>query len=140
MRKITQNIYKYDELPTEEAKEKARDWWIEGEIQDPAFKAEHLKSMESAIELFESDKPIGEIIQESEYCKMTGYYADSFLADCIDENYPYQNTRGVDADVIKSYYEDKWNKELEDRLKDVKYIEENILANEYEFFEDGSIF
>lgn len=34
MKEITVTLYQFDELPTDAAKEKARDWWREGEAQE----------------------------------------------------------------------------------------------------------
>ena len=126
------NVYKYDELTTENAKEKARQWFIEIEQSCPAWLDEHTESMNKSVELAKSGKSKEEISKVSEDIAITGYCADAFLADLIKELGKIPT-----AEEIEEKYNLEWNKEMEERLTNVEYIEENIISNEYEFFENG---
>lgn len=133
MKQIT--IYKYDELPTEEAKKVARDWWASAEIECPGWQSEHFASMESAIDAISHDVSKEELIKQSEALAWTGYCADSLLADLIKKN-----DCVPDKEELSRYYQEAWDYELYERCSDTEYIEESIVANNYEFLESGRIY
>ena len=136
MRKI--NVYLYDELQTDEAKGKARAWWINGEAECPAWRDEHFESMNKAIDVC-SNLPqnynLKPLIKDAEESKFTGYCGDALLSDLIKKI-----KRIPSIDEVKEYYSERWDQELDERLSDINYIEECILINEYEFLEDGRRF
>ena len=133
MKTIEITLYKYNELPTEEAKEKARQWWIELESRDPCWISEHRQSMDHACNAFyESDKR--KVLDESEECKWTGYCADALFASFVRENGWPEN----ESQIIH-HYEQEWEKELKWRLED-NQVEDIILANEYEFLQSGEFY
>jgi hypothetical protein len=51
MRQITKTVYLYDELPTDGAKAKARDWYREGTVQDDFFAECVLDEAKSALKV-----------------------------------------------------------------------------------------
>jgi len=55
MRTITTTLYKYDELPTDEAKQKAIDWYRGCEESDPTWHREWCNSLNAFVELFNLD-------------------------------------------------------------------------------------
>lgn len=141
MRTITTTVYLYDELPTEEAKAKARQWWAECELQDPAWEGEHTDSMEAALEglasLITNDSPLERraMIDRYDNLRPTGYCADALFADLLRKI-------GADGDLpsarqVRDHYSDEWEKELHARINDEDYLAETIRANEYEFTAEG---
>lgn len=132
MKTIEVTVYQYKEL-SEEAKKRARDWWRECEMVDPAWRDEHFQSLIHALNAFhESDK--GNTLDDSEECKWTGYCADALLADFV-KKYGWPEFEGQ----ITDHYQLVWEKELEWRLER-EQVEDAILANEYEFLESGKIY
>ena len=129
----TVGVYRYDELPTEKAKERAREWWIDLEIQDPAWQEDHFKSMRAAISAASETNDKRRLIRASEKAEFTGYCADCLLGDMIKEM-----GRIPSESEIVDYYNRQWDSEINDRLSDVEYIEEVMHMNEYEFLEDGT--
>jgi hypothetical protein len=125
------NIYQYDELPTEEAKENAREWWFNLEMLDPAWREEHSKSMLEAMRAASEADDMGKLIEASEKCEWTGYAADAYLSDHIKKN-----GEVPEPSTIQKIYEKAWEEELESR-HEREYIEESIRINEYEFTADG---
>jgi hypothetical protein len=131
MRQI--NLYLYDELPTEEAKSKARAWWVELELQDPAWIDDHRKSMAAAMIVVTEETDAAALKRKADACEFTGYCADALLGDMIEQTGMIPLTAEVD-----DYYVQAWDTELSERVANREYIEETIRANEYEFLEDGT--
>lgn len=133
MKTIT--VYEYDELPTEEAKTRAREWWARLEEEDPAWMEEHSRSLSAAQEACKgmTSEDLPRIIRQSENCEFTGYCADAFLADLIKER-----SRLPTWDEIHVCYVRAWEAEIAFRTTDREHIEESIRANEYAFFADGT--
>lgn len=135
MRQI--NVYRYEELPTEEAKEKARDWWVSCELQDPAWRTEHFTSMDEALKMVseygEGNIEFQEILKRSEEGKLTGYCADAILGVLM-----IKLKRMPHPEEIEEKYNKEWEDEINARIEDKEYIEDAIMANLYEFLEDGS--
>jgi hypothetical protein len=116
---------KYSEL-NEEQKKQARDWWLDLEIQDPAWLNEHAVSRQAALQAFKSGLT-DEIIAKFEKAEITGYCDDCILHDVYKiwgENTTFK--------LISEAYNAAWKTEIKSR-KVRKYIEEQIEANEYEF-------
>lgn len=133
MRQIT--VYEYDELPTEEAKERAREWWIEREMENPAWVEEHFRSMNVVIErvkAIETDEDFRQLLQDSEEGKLTGYCADALFYDLAKD----RDITPLPKET-EDYYVKKWDEELTERINNREEIEENIRINKYEFFENG---
>lgn len=138
---ITRNLYMFEEL-SEKAKEKARDWWRDCEYQDPAWAAEHHASLRAAmraVSLMLGHRDNGDdvsdewkrIREESRSLAWTGYCDDCVLYDNASDRIPTIS----DVDI---WYDSAWDSEIESRME-ASYVDENIIANEYEFAEDGGI-
>jgi len=83
-------VYLFDALPTDKAKEKARDWWRECEAQDPAWLDEWRDSTEAArafvrsynradtlADMFATVKALrAENTPDSRCCPWTGFCAE----------------------------------------------------------------
>ena len=134
MRTVTHTIYKYDELPTEKAKEKARDWWWGNGLADPAFEDEYHLSLKAAKEALGRELSPEELQRQSEACEFTGCIYDGILAHFIRSH-----KRRPSESELKYAYRDAWSEDLIDGSKRTN-IEEEILANDYEFYEDGSVY
>lgn len=128
-------IYLYDELPTEEAKAKAREWWVDLEVQCPAWFDEHFESMHKCVELIQLERNIKKLSRMSGECEITGYCADFTLSLMIKE----LNRIPSESEIIQRFNKD-WMEELNERIEDIAYIEENIESNRYEFTAEGRIY
>lgn len=138
MRTITVHTYTFDELKTDEAREKARDWWRALEAQDPAWWHEHNESLAAALRMREDVKKGGnhtlkQAIKLSKNCNLTGYCADVLLAQAIKEQAGLLPSRSY----IQSVFEKAWEDECCFRMED-EQVDESIIANGYEFLEDGT--
>ena len=126
MRTITTTVYKFDEL-SDTAKNKARDWWRNLDGEDPAWHSEHMLSRNAAI----VHRYDANAVQDSANCVWTGYRDDKILADHWDGTGETPSVR-----AICGWYADAWEKEIDSCMAD-GYVEEQILANDYEFTVDG---
>jgi hypothetical protein len=131
-RTVCYTIYKFDELPDEKARERAREWWRNLECNDPAWQSEHFASMNAILNHCEV-MGLSEVIRLSEELAFTGYRADAIFADHAPSVMPLPS-------LIKKWYEDAWNKEFNDRMMSNEYIHDALRANEYEFYENGNKF
>ena len=126
MRTIQVKVLTFNEL-SDAAKEVARDWWRTAERSYPAWLDEHHDSMKAALK-HRSD---ANALKDSAEGNWTGYTADGVFADNWD------GTGDVPAEcVIRSWYADAFESELESRMS-VEYVDDAILANDYEFYESG---
>ncbi len=135
MRTETIKIYQFSEL-SEKAKQVAREWWLDCELQDPAWFSEHFESMKCAVEaVSEYNYNKQKVLEDSENCNWTGYCADAILADWVKKN------DGIipSPRAIEALYQDAWQNELDSRCEP-DYIDEQIEANEYEFLESGKLY
>jgi hypothetical protein len=129
MRQETVNIYTFSEL-SDTAKQKPRDWWRNKEFADPAWLREHLLSQLAAMQ--HRFDPTARI--DSEFLKWTGYTDDGILADNWD------GTGEVPSvGEIRAWYSAAWDADMRERMAD-SYVDAQIQANEYEFYEDGSLY
>lgn len=155
MRTITTTLYLFDELPTEKAKEKARDWWRSLEAQDPAWREEHNDSVDAALKFIEgfSDdhctdyatdeeavaavlKAAEDLKKNTDGCPWTGYCGDATAIDEIikacDDG---RSVRAVRHRFVLAM-EHEWDKEFEYSME-AEHVDDTIRANEYEFTEQG---
>ena len=142
MRTKTITIYKIDELPTEEAKENARTWWKELEEQDPAYLDEHAAAVDAAIDYARTFDTVDDCIaalivlnNEGDGCPWTGTGEDCSAIDII-LNSQAETIDGLVHD-IRNRMNDVWEKDFESRINDTAHIDDNIMANNYEFTEQG---
>lgn len=140
MRQVTINLYTFNEL-SDHAKEAARDWWRTCEYNDPAWQSEHLASMNHALAAIAGldegrDKAIRMVYEDSRNMRWTGFHADQFLADLMDGRTGMGDIPSKRE--VADHYQREWEEDMESRMED-DYVAESILANEYEFHEDGSI-
>ncbi len=144
MRNITVTLYKFDELPTEEAKEKAREWWRNLESQDPAWREEHYKSTKKALKFIDSYRTVHGVegleaaaVKMQGECPWTGYCADATAIDAIVEACGGLTDISEIKRRVQQDMDAAWEKEFESSMKD-ENVDENIIANDYEFLENGA--
>ena len=157
MHTVTKTLYKYDELPTDEAKERARDWLRQD--MDYAWSDEARQSIEAFCEHFGvnlidwSVGPYSPIDYntnaENEHFRGRklrdfdrDYMPTGYCLDCDLWNTFYDRLK--DTGDAKAAFDDalyagfkSWRDDMEWQLSD-KAIEESLIANEYEFDEDGN--
>jgi hypothetical protein len=148
MRTITVKFYQYDELPTEEAKQRAREWFADGQFDYDwwDFTYEDAERIGLRITSFDCERHNieGELLDSvndvckkiiAEHGKSTPTYK---LAKAVDLRKSNDN-EGMVYDFRHALLEEY----LSILIKDVEYmqsteaIEYNIRANEYEFTENG---
>jgi hypothetical protein len=148
MRMLTVNLYQYDELQTEEAKERAREWFAEGLFDfdwwDSTY--EDAERIGLKITSFDCDRYeiSGELMDTvngicgrilKEHGKTCSTYK---LARTID-----RRKRNDSEDAIEEFRRALCEEYLQmlrneaDYIQSRESIEENIRANEYEFTEEG---
>jgi hypothetical protein len=127
-------LFQYNEL-CEESKKIARQWWVDCEYEDPSWMKEHFDSCHAAIRAIENCT-LNELISTSIHCVFTGYWADGLLADYIRE-YQINRKEDIELSTLRQYYQQEWDKELEERCSNREAIEEEIMANEYTFSSYG---
>jgi hypothetical protein len=170
MRNVTQTVYLYNELPTEEAKKKARDWWRKEDNFDYA-----IAEVRSAIKGFEKCfrcevkrwevapyahawaavkcdySPLeeeGDTIEdfiksrlpEKEF-PFTGVYYDEDLLEPLrllvkGETIKHEDLNDLLTQCVEGMLR-SLRSEWEARLTD-EAVAETIIANEYEFTEQGN--
>jgi hypothetical protein len=131
---MTQKVFLYSEL-SEKSKKNARQWWINTELKDPGWETEHWASFEKAKkELEKSDIP--EAINKSENLKLTGYIADLYLRDFIEEYNISKYSLNLFPD-LEAYFRRKWDEEMQSRIDDIEFIENELKSNAFTFFSCG---
>jgi hypothetical protein len=143
MRNITVTLYKFDELPTEEAKEVARDWWRDMESQNPAWQQEHYQSTKEAMKFIDSYRMWDGVegleaaaVKLQGECPWTGYCADATAIDAIVEACGGLTDISEIKRRVQQDMDEAWEKECEAAMED-ENVDENIIANNYEFLENG---
>lgn len=166
MRTITPppfTVYEFDELPTDKAKEAARDWWRDCERSDPAWAHEHAQSLREAIKWVKQSTPqdmdgIEYVEAVAAYaeaigmlsgnCPFTGYCGDETALDPVRKMIADFKGTGKPCDyvcadwlcgTIRDAMEQAWEEECEADMED-ENVDENIRANDYEFTEHGEHF
>jgi hypothetical protein len=158
MRTETRTLYKFDELPTEAAKQQARDWWIG--CGDPAWNDESRESIQTFCTHFGvklKDWEIGAYYPlsystDAEPHHFRGKRLHDFKRDYMPTGYC------LDCDLWMTFYDQfkatgdakaafddalyagfkAWQQDLEHQMSD-EYIDEHLCINEYEFDEEGRI-
>ena len=156
MRTETITIYKFDELPTERAKERARDWWREG--MDFPWGDESRESIQAFCEHFGvtlkswSVGPYApfDFSTNAEQSHFRGRRLRDFNRDHMPTGYCLDCTlwmtfydvfkRTGDAkqafnDALWEGFKD-WRNDMESQMED-EHIDEMLTINEYEFTEEG---
>lgn len=165
----TITLYQFAELPTEKAKDTARQWFRECPYNDDWYSAiyedaanVHLKI--TGFDIGRGQKVYGEFTDSAEnaatailkdhgpdcdtFKTATAYLAElKALEDTlpVDAEYTVRDAEGFDAiegEFLKSLLQDYW-KQLRDESEYVdsdEYIEGGIIANEYTFLESGKRF
>lgn len=158
MRTETINVYKFQELPTEAARERARDWYRTD--MDFAWSDEALDSIKTFCDHFEvtlrtwsvgAYAPI-DYSTNAENCHFRGMRLSDFIRDHMPTGYY------IDSDLWVTFYDvfkrtgcapkafeaaldagfRAWRADMESQLED-EYIDDHLTINEYEFTEDGCI-
>jgi hypothetical protein len=159
MRTISVTLYKFDELPTEGAKEKARQWGRQVLAEDPAWNSESLQSIERFCEEFgiklkswsigawspvdysldmDNSNFRGRTLKEFDKDFMpTGYCLDCTLWGGFYEEFKRTGSakKAAEEAIHKAFVE--WRDDLEHQMSD-EYVDEFLEANEYEFDEEGA--
>jgi hypothetical protein len=158
MRTITCTLYKFDDLPTDEAKEKAREWWRNG--LEFAWNSESLDSIKTFCAHFGvtlKDWTAGpysspEYRTDAENQHFRGRRLRDFNRDHMPTGYC------LDCDLWMTFYDrfkatgdakgafdealwagfKAWRDDMEWQLSD-EYIDECLTINEYEFDEEGRL-
>ena len=157
-REITVTLYRFDELPTEKAKERARGWWRS--VSEFSWSEESRQSIEAFCEQFGIrllDYQVGPY--SPFYFRLSDYDNSNFrgvsLKGLERENYPTGYC--LDADMSTTFYDvlkatgdaksafqeaveagfEGWRADMDDQLGD-EYIDDCLIANEYEFTESGN--
>lgn len=192
-RTITTDVYHFEQL-SDEAKEKARDWWRQAEAEDPAWANERRESLEAFCKEFpievkgweydaysyrihkvwtagsdsqaiKGKRLIGFLLAEygprilwepkvyekdgkkrrskvtvvATSCKLTGYCMDECLLDPI-RKYLKAPDMNLHYCELLAQCLDAWGQacvdDVADSMKD-EQVDETIIANEYEFDEEG---
>jgi len=151
MKIIETKVYLFDEL-TDDAKEKARDWWREGGLdQEDAWDSVREDAEQVGLKITSLDdyrnnegkfivsaSDTVRLIKENhgEHCDTfkTALKYSSLLVDQEDEDTAYEF-----LDDLLEDYRIMLNKEIEYRYSD-ESVDENLRCNEYTFTENGKRF
>lgn len=160
MRTETRTIFKFDELPSEEAKENAREWWRAASGGDMPWADEWRASAEAFCDAFGVrllDWSVGpfspvDVSHNAENAHFRGrklrefdpeYMPTGFCGDCDfwgEFHKEFKRTgdaKGAfDSAIWAGFY--AWRADMEWQFSD-EAVEETLIANEYEFDADGEI-
>jgi hypothetical protein len=156
-RDIVMTVYTFDELPTEKAKEAARDWWRDG--IDSSWSDESLDSIKAFCAQFGvklSDWSVGPY---APFHYRADHDNSNFrgvkLRDLARENYPTGYC--LDADLSIAFYDHfkangdakaafdhalnagfkSWRDDMEWQLSD-EAVDDALVCNDYDFDENGN--
>lgn len=152
--KIT-TVYQFDEL-SDKAKERAREWyrtwaldyeWWESVYEDAAqvglkitgFDLGRRQSIDGELTISAMESVLNILTTHGEDCdtyKLASRYYPQFLAQDIEEEDKAQQLEEEYTRELKEEYWHMLNREMEYLLSD-ECVDETILANEYEFLENG---
>ncbi len=160
MKIVTETLYKFDELPSESAKERAREHGRELVGENEAWNTESLESVKAFCEAFR--------------VRLTGwsvgaYSPIEFSTDADNKHFRKRKLRDftrdkmptgycLDCDLWETFYDEfkktgdaktafndalhagfkAWREDLEWQLED-EYIDDFLIVNEYEFYENGNL-
>jgi hypothetical protein len=158
MRTIEVKLYQYDELPSEEAKEKAREWFTSGIDAGGTWATENRNSIECFCARFGvtlMDWSVGafaplEYRTDAHASHFRGVKLRHFKGDEMPTGYCLDSTLyGVFHSVFKQTGDAKaafdaaiesgfmdWRQDAESEYER-ENVEDNMRANEYEFLENG---
>lgn len=158
MRTETINVYTFQELPTESAKERARERGRQWMSEDPAWCDESRQSIQAFCDHFGAqlvDWSIGAFspldynvhfnnghfrgvkLRDIDRDAMpTGYCLDCTLWQTMHDEFKRTGNAMAAFEVALHAGFKAWRDDLESQLED-EYIEDFLTANEYEFDEDG---
>lgn len=164
MRTVTTPLYHFDELPTEKAKEKAREWWRDqtdgyqhgnetveslyafiryfgGKLLDWRFSSNRVECFVTTDGVEEDeDNFVGIDTYITDRGLMpTGYYLDCDLWTTFYEKVREHGSpvRAFDAAISAAL--DTVSEDIEYQESD-EYIDETLTMNDYEFTEDGKLY
>ena len=159
MQTIELNLYTIDELPTERAKERARDWWRG--LGETFWSDESLDSIKAFCEHFGVELKSWEVgaysrpyfstdAENSHFrgCKVSDFKPDHMPTGfCLDWPlwstfyHEFKRTGDAKAAFVEALIEGFkcWAADLEDQNSD-EYIDEHLEVNGYTFTEDGERF
>jgi hypothetical protein len=154
----TITIYKFDELPTDAAKEKARERGRQWMSEDPAWCDESRQSIQAFCEHFGAkltDWSIGAYSRidyttnaENKHFRgvklrdidrdamPTGYCLDCTLWQSMHDEFKRTGDAKAAFDAAIEAAFKEWRNDLEAQLED-EYIDDFLTINEYDFTEDG---
>ena len=158
MRTETVNLYTFQELPTESAKERARERGRQWMAEDPAWRDESRQSIKAFCEHFgvtlrdwsigayapidySTDANNGHFrgikLRDIDRDAMpTGYCLDCTLWQTMHDEFKRTGDAKAAFDAALYAGFKDWRDDLESQLED-EYIDDFLTANEYEFDEDG---
>lgn len=133
----TIQIFRYDQLKSKEAKQKARDWYLKGEQENPTWYKEHCNSKNAALtwvrRFHNNEVTKHDLLNMARRCEFTGYVGDALLADIIAKR------MGVPTEkYVEQAYDEMWELEMQSKESEA-YISEVMLANDYRFTADGQL-
>lgn len=160
MRTETIEIYKFQELPTDAAKERAREWWREATASYFSWSSESLDSIKTFCAAFGvrlKEWSVGpyaspDYSTDAENHHFRGRKLRDFKRDHMPTGYCLDcSLWGTFYDVFKATGDAKaafdaalhagfidWRDDMESQLED-EHVDECLTINEYEFTADGRI-
>lgn len=135
MRTVTLTIYEYDELPTDKAKEAARDWMLQA-LREAPDDSDYRKVLTTLQEL-PMDRLL-KAIETLDHCKLTGFYADHDALLAVREHlekHPDAELSDLHRAATRAI-EKLWDEE-QNSWSETDYLEDMIRGNDYEFEENG---
>jgi hypothetical protein len=148
MRTIEIKLFQYDELPTEDAKEKAREWFAQGLFDFEWWNciyedAENIGLKITSFDCYQHEidgklqTSVNEVARKirAEHGKQCGTYKLAMTVDLHKANDDEDQIKEFKRALLQEYLAmlDREAEYMESR----ESIEENIRCNEYEFTEDG---
>jgi len=162
---ITKTVYEYDELPTEKAKERALNWYLEGAFDNEWWQstyddAAHVGIRITSFDLDRNKRAEGDFINHADACaekileehgETCGSYktAKDYLAkvkaivDGMPDSDDFSETEDELEELASEFlraileeYASMLQKEA-DYMSSREYLEEGIRANEYTFDKNG---
>ena len=160
MRQVTQTLYKFDELPTEDAKKKALQWAYQVQDEDNPWLAENKNSIlafcaEFGVNLIRWQVSAGSYdydlptLKNETFRRLklknfkrdnmpTGYYLDCALWETFHDEWKRTgDPKSAFESAVHAGFKG-WADDWEDTLSE-ENLTDFLTANEYEFTEDGEI-
>lgn len=148
MRTIEIKLFQYDELPTEAAKEKAREWFAQGLFDfdwwDPTYEdAENIGLKITSFDWYRHEidgklqTSVNDIARKirAEHGKQCGTHKLALTVDLRKANDRGEDMETFERALLQEYLA-MLMREME-YMESREYIEDTIRGNEYEFIETG---